>query len=742
MNATSIDYERNINSANSKPASIYEFDRFRLDAVHLMLYENRRPVSLAPKVIETLLALIEKRGEVVGKDELMDRLWANTFVEESNLTQNIYRLRKTLGKAQDGQYLIESFKRRGYRFNGQIREEGEVELVVGTRTKTLTVIQEEIDENDNLTYRLTPKKPDRWKKLAVVAAAAIFGGLLIFGASRFFQSKSKPNDSNSVTAAPVIKMTRLTPDQNATNAAISPDGKYLAYNLFEKGKHSLWVKDIASDGATQIMPAVEQGAYGDLMFSPDGKQIYYNSRLGPTVNYTLYRIPAFGGEPQKIAQNVISPPAVSPNGKQVAFVSFEGEEGKLIIVDTDTGEERVLVSRSKPAWYESWGSNLSWSPDGLRIVVCGGKGIHERKRFELIEVSVADGSERIIPIPEWNYLDDVVWLSDQSGLLVRIRETEVSPWQIWRVSYPNGEASRLTNDTNNYDDLSLSANSRFLVTKQQLGNNNLWIAPSDDITRIKQITFGNNASDGYHGIAFVPDDRAIYTSPRGGNVDLWIVSSDGNEQKQLTRNAGDFNGRPRVTLDGGSIVFVSSRSGTKQIWRMDENGGNPRQLTDVKSAEQPYLSPDGAWIYFTLGFEERRIIAKIPVDGGEIVSVHEKNDPSAPIISPDGKKMLFDFYEDGAAQPWKRGLLFLENGDMGTLEENGLVQSWTADSKSLISIRDKTNLWIVPLDGGKARRLTNFESGEIRTYALSPDFKQIVIARGSPSMEALLITDF
>lgn len=221
------------------------------------------------------------------------------------------------------------------------------------------------------------------------------------------------------------------------------------------------------------------------------------------------------------------------------------------------------------------------------------------------------------------------------------------------------------------------------------------------------------------------------------------MNADGGEQKQLTKNAGDFNGRPRLTPDGKTIVFVSSRAGTRQIWRIDADGGNPRQLTDVKSADQPFLSPDGAWIYFTLGREVRKIIAKVPLDGGEIVPVYEKNNPFWATVSPDGKQIFFEFYEDGAPQPWKKGLLSLENGAMKVIVENGFAQGWTADSKSLIAARgNPANLWEIPLDGGKTRQLTNFESGEIRASAVSPDFKQIVLARGNPSAEAVLLSDF
>ena len=119
--ATSIYPQGNLNSPISLSEEVYEFDRFRLDAAHRMLYENDQPVALAPKVIETLIALVEKRGEVVSKVELMNRVWADSAVEESNLTQNIYLLRKALGNGTAGKPLIESFRRRGYRFNGEVR---------------------------------------------------------------------------------------------------------------------------------------------------------------------------------------------------------------------------------------------------------------------------------------------------------------------------------------------------------------------------------------------------------------------------------------------------------------------------------------------------------------------------------------------------------------------------------------------------------------------------------------------
>ena len=99
---------------------IYEFEKFRLDAVHLMLYEKDEEIPLAPKAVETLLALVERRGEILSKDELMKTIWTDSIVEESNLAQYLHLLRKILGETKDGKPFIETYRRRGYRFNGEV----------------------------------------------------------------------------------------------------------------------------------------------------------------------------------------------------------------------------------------------------------------------------------------------------------------------------------------------------------------------------------------------------------------------------------------------------------------------------------------------------------------------------------------------------------------------------------------------------------------------------------------------
>jgi DNA-binding winged helix-turn-helix (wHTH) protein len=91
---------------------LYKFGQFCLDVSERVLRRDGRVAPLSPKLFDTLLVLIENRGRILGKDELMQAIWPDTFVEESNLTHNISQIRRALG---DGEY-IETIPRRGYRF--------------------------------------------------------------------------------------------------------------------------------------------------------------------------------------------------------------------------------------------------------------------------------------------------------------------------------------------------------------------------------------------------------------------------------------------------------------------------------------------------------------------------------------------------------------------------------------------------------------------------------------------------
>jgi TolB-like protein/Flp pilus assembly protein TadD len=125
----------------------YEFGPFRLDAAERRLLRNGEPVGLAPKVFDTLLAMIESSGLLVEKDELMARLWPDTFVEEATLARNISDLRKVLGESSGEARYIETVPKSGYRFLAEVRlvHSPDSTIIVERRTRSRVVVEEELE---------------------------------------------------------------------------------------------------------------------------------------------------------------------------------------------------------------------------------------------------------------------------------------------------------------------------------------------------------------------------------------------------------------------------------------------------------------------------------------------------------------------------------------------------------------------------------------------------------------------
>ncbi len=189
----------------------------------------------------------------------------------------------------------------------------------------------------------------------------------------------------------------------------------------------------------------------------------------------------------------------------------------------------------------------------------------------------------------------MAWLREGNGLIFTAREQESSASQLWYLSYPGGDVHRITNDVNDYNGLSLSAESTALVTVQSDLLSSIWIAPSGEANRAAQIP--SNNFDGIEGVSWTPDGKLVYGSRAGGNSDIWIANRDGTGQRQLTSDAGN-NSWPSVSADGRYI----DRAGARHVWRMDSDGNNPRQLTNGGNEWYPDCSPDGLRVVYVNGF--------------------------------------------------------------------------------------------------------------------------------------------
>ncbi len=138
---------------------MYDFGPFRLDARKHLLLRGGQPVGLAPKALETLLLLVESSGRVLEKDELMNKLWPDTVVEEGNLAQHIFTLRKVLGEGPSDHRYIVTVPGSGYRFVAEVRKASEApyhtvqgeeadELIVEKRTVSRVIVEEAQPEGE------------------------------------------------------------------------------------------------------------------------------------------------------------------------------------------------------------------------------------------------------------------------------------------------------------------------------------------------------------------------------------------------------------------------------------------------------------------------------------------------------------------------------------------------------------------------------------------------------------------
>src|SRR5262245_50516295 len=105
-----------------KPKQLYEFGQFRLDAAERLLQRAGEAVPLTSKSFDLLLVLVEQPGHLLEKEALIKAVWPDSFVEESNLADNIFRLRKALSDGENGQKFIETVPKRGYRFVADVKQ--------------------------------------------------------------------------------------------------------------------------------------------------------------------------------------------------------------------------------------------------------------------------------------------------------------------------------------------------------------------------------------------------------------------------------------------------------------------------------------------------------------------------------------------------------------------------------------------------------------------------------------------
>ncbi len=711
------------------PVQLYQFDAFELDCARFELRRDGKALKLERIPLELLILLAEKKGEVVTRQEIIDRLWGkDVFVDtDHSINTAIRKVRTALRDGAERPRYIQTISGKGYRFVAEWKKEeaaGGITPASGTSAAVAA-------------------QPKRRGWVVALPAVALLVILAVgFGAYERSNRHGPPplNLQN-------MRLSKLTESGRAANAALSPDGRYVAYTEVDGEKQSLWIHQVASGSEVQVLPPDEVSFEG-ATFSPDGNYIYFTRWDRPSSDGNLYAMPVLGGKPRPLVRDIDTPISFSPDGKEFVFMRGDPIHGEyhIVIANTMTGKEKDLATRKTPLHFEYVGP--AWSPDGKTIAASAvdySNGAH----WSILAISVADGSSREIYRSE-SKIGRLRWLPDGGGLVTVLANPAALPrlpamgGQIWYISYPAGEARRLTNDLMNYAlcCLDLTRDGGTITDVQNTIVSNLWIASGSTPATAVQITSGEPV---VFRQTWMPDGETVIYHTLKGN--LRSVRSDGSASTLLTPNQHNNLNAPSVCGDGRYLVYESLQDGYN-IWRMEPDGSKPTRLTNGKLDDGPICSPDGKWVLYFSEQSGGISLWRVPIDGGKPTQLTQELSLGGD-ISPDGR--LVSYYTFEGQSPRTRWVVI--SGEDGKrfysfdvpLSANLLEPQWAPDGSGLDYISTRSgvsNIWRQPLSGGQHKQITHFSSGHIFGFGWSRGGKRLSVARGDWSSDVILISNF
>jgi DNA-binding winged helix-turn-helix (wHTH) protein len=271
---------------NQPQRQCYEFGAFRLDARERLLQRDGATISLTPKAFDLLLALVERHGRLVDKEELFQTVWPDTIVEESNLTYNISHIRKALGDGENGQKFIETVPKRGYRFVAEVREAPPADDSIPGKARSHT------DATQPDVASSPPKRANRWAWPAVFLAA----GVIVSAAIWLMVDRQRAN--HPTAPARIIPFTSFAGAES--QPAFSPDGKQIAFVWGGENDDNkdIYVKLIGTEKPLRL--TTNPAADSNPTWSSDGRYIAFVRQAAEGNGF--YIVPALGGPERRLAK--------------------------------------------------------------------------------------------------------------------------------------------------------------------------------------------------------------------------------------------------------------------------------------------------------------------------------------------------------------------------------------------------------------------------------------------------------
>lgn len=607
----------------------YRFGEFRLETENLLLFRNSKVVPLAPKACEVLLALVESNGKLLTKQEILDRVWANTFVEEANLTHHVSALRKALGEDKNGRKFIETIPRKGYRFVAEVKNatasEG-AEITINERALVQFLEETTVETDDAATAQIEDETGGEPERLAFTQTgtgrALIIGGLCllaVIGASAawriWISTAPRPAFFDDSTrsrwrVAPVVEG-KSRQFGKISNINFAPDGKFVAFNQTSGGKSAIFVKQIGGGAAVRLT----DGKWLDSspVWSADAARVAFLSNRD---NFTgVWAIPSFGGTPVLLGKLPFSPQIptqllkLSADGNRVYYSA----EMRLYAQDLRDAAAAPKLIYEPDAQFADAG-DFAVSPDESRFAFYA----DTNGEIQLFTGSTASGDAPVQITSGAGEKRNPAWFA--SGRQIVFSSNQSGTFQIYALDTDSGEVNRLTMDAADNSEPSATADNRAILFHSTKDEANVYSLQLESLTETAL-----TASTGLQVLPRIaPDARrvAFQTSPSSSAVfqsDLKILPLDNSHQTlEVAKNGFD----PQWSPDANSLAFVRSSGATFDLWKVSAFGQNETQIT------MGGINPTN----FTFApFEIKHINFN---------------------WSPDGRQLVYASFKSGAANVW------------------------------------------------------------------------------------------
>ncbi len=709
----------NKNQAAAK-AERYIFDEFEVDPANRTFSCAGVAIPITAKVFDILLVFVKNPGRLLEKDEFLEKVWHEDFVEEGNLARNVSTLRTALANNGNERNYIVTVRGHGYRFEADV-----------SRIGTAGIGQ--ASEGPAAVAGIAPHRKRAWL-VAIAALILVAAIVLLLGGGFPLRRNVAAIDIDN------LRQTKLTQDGNVVSPTISPDGRYLAYVCPDDNGHGICVRQADTGSVLRVVKSASGVERWAASISPDSKYVYYVSRDEGVEKGRLYRVPILGGAPKMLTENVHGY-SLSPDGSKLVLFRDDRTDrtSALVAADSEAQNETVLLS----AELDSAVFSLAWSPDGESILYSIRRPTADGVVRYVAEVPAAGGSEQHIPNPSGAKIGAIRWMPGKQGFIGLVVDEATNLPQLYHISYPEGELSRLTNDVNGHNSFSLTADGRTIVTDDAYDNRQVWVSGQVGSIGLRPVTSDTEKHFdivNWAGNQFLVTDEDERSGYRVRSI--WRMRPDGSDRQRLT-NRG-YNAEPTVSPDGQNIVFVSDRGGKSQLWRMRIDGEELVQLTGVAyNISSPEFSENGNSVFFRAWVDGVNTVWHVPAGGGEASQIVSGVDIETYAVAPDGSQIAFSYFDTEAKR--LRTQIRSLNGKFADRYMEFVPETWmtwSRDGRSIYFNRaadSAKNVWRQELNGGDPTPITNFTEQRVFRCSWSHDGSGMACIRQQITFDALMI---